>query len=395
MVSDRHLVLRRRYIVGWSVLIVSLLAFLSALVGADDMSAFFLLLIWPLMVAWVGLDAAYRCRGYVLWSLLTLFTGPVGLFFYLITRPAVPEICVKCGNPLSNQQDTCPYCGNQGALRKAKLKLQWVWQELLRAVAGGPVDKAKETVKYLTIGSATATVFFWFLSFATQGRVILFPIMLLLSTASYWVLVAWWVYLDATWRRMEAVPWGLLTLVTNIFGLVTYLVIRYPEPRTCPQCSASLPTHLKRCPYCGSEVEPGCPRCQSPVQPDWLFCPACSAQIPRPQPHSAPVPGGEGSHTPPVSPVACLRGTVVDAVTGAPVAGALVRVDSRSEAHSATTNEQGRYELPDMPLQPYVLLASAEGYAEDAQVFEPSAGVLQRVHFALQPLVVESSGVSS
>jgi RNA polymerase subunit RPABC4/transcription elongation factor Spt4 len=204
----------------------------------------------------------------------------------------------------------------------------------------------------------------------------------ILSAAGYWVMAAWWVYLDASWRRMDAVPWGILILLTNLFGLVTYLVIRYPDPKTCGKCGAYLKLGLKRCPYCGSETEPTCPRCQSPIQADWVFCPACSAQIPdfmsRLESEFA---------TTDISPSLSIRGTVIDAVTGTPIEYAEVKIDSRNGRRAAGTDPFGRFAFSDLDPKPYVLLASAPGYSTEAKPYTPDPTSAAQVHFSLYPKV--------
>jgi RNA polymerase subunit RPABC4/transcription elongation factor Spt4 len=205
-----------------------------------------------------------------------------------------------------------------------------------------------------------------------------------LCLAGYWVLLAWWVYLDATWRRMEATPWAILTLVTNVVGLVTYLVIRYPEPHTCEHCGANLQMGLKRCPYCGSETELACPRCQAPIRADWLYCPACAAQLPKAQPSSQPA---EAPISQPTSrPAVSIMGTVTDAATGLPIAEAQVRIDSKTDTASTAADSQGKFALTDLEPRPYVVLASAEGYAPATRGFTPSATGGGKLDFSLYPL---------
>ena len=55
-----------------------------------------------------------------------------------------------------------------------------------------------------------------------------------------------------------------------------------------------------------------------------------------------------------------LSGTVVDA-SGAPVPGATVVVTAAGKDHSATTNDNGRFDLPEVPDGEVRLRASAPG----------------------------------
>ncbi len=77
---------------------------------------FFFLAIVALNIAilvWVARDA--KARGLdngVLWMLLVLFTGIVGLIVYLLARPQGNLIvCPNCGNKRLQAAVKCPSCG--------------------------------------------------------------------------------------------------------------------------------------------------------------------------------------------------------------------------------------------------------------------------------------------
>ena len=107
------------------------LSAVSAMAQNDDASAaasaagcgicgsfflFFFLAIVALNIAilvWVARDA--KARGLdngVLWMLLVLFTGVVGLIVYLLARPQGNLIvCPNCGNKRLQAAVKCPSCG--------------------------------------------------------------------------------------------------------------------------------------------------------------------------------------------------------------------------------------------------------------------------------------------
>jgi len=279
-------------------------------------------------------------------------------------------LCTSCGTPLSTGTQVCPQCGRQTSA------INRIFSGLTQSVMPGPLETAKHTAKYMSFALAAFALFGLLfgqsLSIPGSARV--------LAIAAYWVLVPWWVYLDAMWRKMDAVPWALLTLLTNVFGLVTYLVIRYPDPRACSQCGAYLTVGLKRCPYCGSEAERTCPRCQASVKADWVYCPACASQLPAMQPSAS-----AADEQPDTTPLLTLQGTVTDAATKSPIPGAEVRVDSKREGAATTTDPLGRFVLADLDPRPYVILASAKGYAQDAKAYIPSPAGAGRVDLALYP----------
>jgi RNA polymerase subunit RPABC4/transcription elongation factor Spt4 len=341
---------------------------------ADDLGAFAGFAGWISTVIWVALDAYHRRAKHVLWTLLTLFTGPFGALIYLLFRPVVPVICTQCGATLAGGVGPCPLCGHRSWTDHVKPVLDRVYTALKDSLVSGPIDKTKHTIQYMSMALLVAFVLANVLGSLNllHSRSGLGQLMLL-SGAGYWVLVAWWVYVDATWRRMDAVPWGVLTLVTNVIGVVTYLVIRYPDPRTCSQCGAGLSTGLKRCPYCGTETEPVCPQCQSPVRPDWVYCPVCAVKLPVP----------EAKPQPPA--MVSISGNVVDARTGSPIAGAEITIDSKTAVATASTDDTGRFVLTNLSPRPYVLVASMDGYVPQAKPCAVQANGPLQVSFSLGP----------
>ena len=178
---------------------------------------------------------------------------------------------------------------------------------------------------------------------------------------------------------MDAIPWAILTLLTNVFGLVTYLVIRYPEPRTCKKCGADLPIGFKRCPYCGSENQSVCPSCQCPLQANWIYCPSCGFRI--------PIPDAEANH---FEGVVSVSGSVLDAASGRPIQGAAVRIDSKKENRSTITDSAGLYVISELPVRPYVVEATADGYNTESRGYVPISCRGRAIDFALRPIMNRS-----
>ncbi|HET6617893.1 MAG TPA: hypothetical protein VFH69_08795 [Gemmatimonadota bacterium] len=85
--------------VGLGVMIVILLAILALNVA---------------LLIWVARDA--KARGLdnsVLWMILVMVTGPIGLIIYLYSRPKGQLIaCASCGNKRLEASAKCPHCGN-------------------------------------------------------------------------------------------------------------------------------------------------------------------------------------------------------------------------------------------------------------------------------------------
>jgi hypothetical protein len=66
------------------------------------------------LLIWVARDA--KARGMdsaILWMILVMFTGVIGLVIYLFARPQGNTIaCAHCGNKRLQVSARCPHCGN-------------------------------------------------------------------------------------------------------------------------------------------------------------------------------------------------------------------------------------------------------------------------------------------
>ncbi len=77
------------------------------------------------------------------------------------------------------------------------------------------------------------------------------------------ILIAIWVYRDAEKRGSSGVLWLLIVLLTQIIGLIIWLVVRPPigghpkqqsdQGRMCPGCGRPIPMDAQICPYCGKD----------------------------------------------------------------------------------------------------------------------------------------------
>ncbi|MGH7566224.1 MAG: hypothetical protein ACREK2_05290 [Gemmatimonadota bacterium] len=78
---------------------------------------FILLAILALNIAllvWVARDAKSRgMDSAVLWMILVMGTGPIGLLIYIYSRPKGQLVaCPSCGNKRLEASAKCPHCGN-------------------------------------------------------------------------------------------------------------------------------------------------------------------------------------------------------------------------------------------------------------------------------------------
>jgi hypothetical protein len=80
--------------------------FQAGLVAIISLLAFAILL-----PTWVAMDSHWRGMRPFAWVCLIIFTGPIGLAAYLISRLAPPRDCPNCGRPVLAKFKRCPSCG--------------------------------------------------------------------------------------------------------------------------------------------------------------------------------------------------------------------------------------------------------------------------------------------
>jgi hypothetical protein len=78
-----------------------------------------------------------------------------------------------------------------------------------------------------------------------------------------------------------------------------------------------------------------------------------------------PSPDEPQKTVPPASPLATVRGVVLNGATGEPLARALVRIEGDAEA-GALTDGQGRFEIPDLPIGPQLFEVLKPGFRDIA-----------------------------
>jgi len=82
------------------------------------------LIIGILLGVWVYRDAESRGMSGVLWLIIFILTGIIGLIIYLIVRkekqgPPTPvaapvtRVCTSCGRVVSPEVEFCPHCGKK------------------------------------------------------------------------------------------------------------------------------------------------------------------------------------------------------------------------------------------------------------------------------------------
>ena len=94
----------------------------------------------------------------------------------------------------------------------------------------------------------------------------------------YWVLIALWMYNDASKCRLSPLYWGLIGLFTNLIGLIVYKI--YKRGMTvCPNCGTAQSMDHLYCSSCGVQLGTRCDSCGCRVGSKDSFCHHCGNKI--------------------------------------------------------------------------------------------------------------------
>ena len=142
--------------------------------------------------------------------------------------------------------------------------------------------------------------------FGLSGTLDVIVQLVVLGAIVVWLALVWYTYADARRRLEDRLLVRTATVAALIFpliGTVVYVIVRPPEYledrlerelemeaaaarlasadfRACPHCEEMVGSSYLSCPHCMSKLRDPCGSCGRPLDPDWLICPYCEAEIP-------------------------------------------------------------------------------------------------------------------
>ena len=90
----------------------------------------------------------------------------------------------------------------------------------------------------------------------------------------YWVLLALYIYQNALKSKLNPYLWGGITLITNIAGVIIYIIYKQNQ-KTCFKCGASQDKSHIYCTYCGTKLNETCHTCGSVLNKNDKYCAKC------------------------------------------------------------------------------------------------------------------------
>lgn len=84
-----------------------------------------------------------------------------------------------------------------------------------------------------------------------------------------------YVWYDSKGRYKFATRWTMLVGMTNLAGLLLYLLVGRVLATTCPECHQAVNEKQKFCPYCKVSLKTECRHCGQAFGRNWQFCASC------------------------------------------------------------------------------------------------------------------------
>ncbi|MEX0749199.1 MAG: zinc ribbon domain-containing protein [Dehalococcoidia bacterium] len=134
-----------------------------------------------------------------------------------------------------------------------------------------------------------------------QNALILVAVLFALYILVMWAAAVVWTYRDIRARTNEPFEQAssvLLVAIFNIPGLLLHVLMRpkttiedqmdrrleaeamfqdIQERPACPQCAARIQPDFILCPQCRAQLRTPCADCSQPLAVDWVMCPYCTA----------------------------------------------------------------------------------------------------------------------
>ncbi len=99
-----------------------------------------------------------------------------------------------------------------------------------------------------------------------------------LLAASYWLLIALWLYQAAAKAKMHSLLWFIAGLAGNLVTVAAFLLVREFIRIRCPQCR-SWQRRYSYCSECGAQLAAECPSCGCSADTSDIYCGSCGQRL--------------------------------------------------------------------------------------------------------------------
>lgn len=137
----------------------------------------------------------------------------------------------------------------------------------------------------------------------------------MIIAGAFYLAIVVWTYKDSRKRTDDPILVATFTALSMVpvFGVLLYMLVRPSEyladvrereleirmmerqlgrQERCPYCKSHIEGDYLSCPVCTTKLRQTCVDCHKPLDPRWMMCPYCEAEVPG---RDRPSAGGSGS----------------------------------------------------------------------------------------------------
>lgn len=166
------------------------------------------------------------------------------------------------------------------------LGLYLLWPQLTEAArllgqGGVPLewrlDGAEEMLEGSLAGYSGASI--TAVSLGARTALLVCGLIVMALAAGYWLLVALWLYQQATQTELGGALWFLLGLAGNLVAVAAFLAVRSTFRVRCTVCDGWSPKSDDYCHHCGASLGNVCPSCGAALKAGAHFCGHCGRSL--------------------------------------------------------------------------------------------------------------------
>ena len=149
--------------------------------------------------------------------------------------------------------------------------------QLLGQSGVGHLDHVDDMLEWSLAGYSGAGI--TAVSLGARTALLVCGLIVLALAAGYWLLVALWLYQQATQAELGGTFWFLLGLAGNLVAVAAFLAVRSTFRVRCTACDGWSPKSDDYCHHCGASLGSVCPSCGAALKAGAHFCGHCGRSL--------------------------------------------------------------------------------------------------------------------
>lgn len=149
--------------------------------------------------------------------------------------------------------------------------------QLLGQSGVGHLDHVDDMLEWSLAGYGGAGI--TAVSLGARTALLVCGLIVMALAAGYWLLVALWLYQQATQAELGGALWFLLGLAGNLVAVAAFLAVRSTFRVRCTVCDGWSPKSDDYCHHCGASLGSVCPSCGAALKAGAHFCGHCGRSL--------------------------------------------------------------------------------------------------------------------